>query len=232
MTITLYELRGPRDERYSLFAWRTRMALAHKGLTPRYEGVALSDKAAIAFSGGTTVPVIRDGDHVVRDSWAIATHLEDAYPDRPSLFGGPEARALAHLVNGWADRTLLPMLAPMVAADVHDRLDPTDRAHLRSRFEKAFGATLETLRAGRDAKLPAFRQALEPLRVSLKARPYLTGDAPAYADYIVFSLLQWSRIASPLRLLGDTDPLAPWFERLLDAHGGLGRSHPAADPDA
>ena len=30
--IILWELGGRNDRRYSLFSWRTRMALAHKGL--------------------------------------------------------------------------------------------------------------------------------------------------------------------------------------------------------
>jgi len=35
------------------------------------------------------VPIIQDGDKVVKDSFAIAQYLERTYPDRPSLFGGP-----------------------------------------------------------------------------------------------------------------------------------------------
>ncbi len=39
------------------------------------------------------VPVIVDGNKDgkwVNDSWAIAKYLEETYPDRPSLFDGPE----------------------------------------------------------------------------------------------------------------------------------------------
>lgn len=71
--ITLWELGGREGRRYSLFSWRARMALAHKGLQFETRPVCLSDKAAIAFSGGKTVPVIRDGETVVRDSWVDRT---------------------------------------------------------------------------------------------------------------------------------------------------------------
>src|SRR5690606_6204917 len=104
--IELWELRGEEDRRYSTFSWRTRMALRHKQLDVEYRPVLLTDKAAIDFSGGKTVPVIRDGDTVVRDSWAIAEYLERQYPDRPSLFGGPAGHALSRLVNNWVDRTV------------------------------------------------------------------------------------------------------------------------------
>ena len=226
--LTLYELRGADDRRYSLFSWRTRMALAHKGLDARIETVLLTDKDALAFSGGKTVPVLRDGETVVRDSWAIAEHLERAYPDRPSLFGGEAGHALTHLLNAWTDRTLIPALAPLIAADVHDRIDPADRAHLRAGFERAFGQTLEALREGRDAKIAAFRKLLDPARASLRTRPFLSGEAPGYADYIVFSPLQWARIMSPYPVLAPDDPLRPWFERVLDLHGATAGSHPAA----
>src|SRR5207253_5219109 len=84
--ITLWELKGKGERPYSLFSWRTRMALKHKGLAFESKPVAMSDKAAIAFSGGKTVPVIKDGETVVRDSRKIAEHLEDRYPDTPTLF--------------------------------------------------------------------------------------------------------------------------------------------------
>ena len=54
--IQLWELRGREDRRYSLFSWRTRMALRHKGLEFKSTPVAMGDKAAIAFSGGSPTP--------------------------------------------------------------------------------------------------------------------------------------------------------------------------------
>src|SRR6476661_2236502 len=122
--ISLYELQGQGGRVYSLFSWRTRMALAHKGLEFESHPVAMSDKAAIAFSGGKTVPVIRDGETVVRDSWKIAEHLEAAYPTAPSLFGGAIGHGLAQTFNIWADRTLVPPMLPVVVADIFERIDP------------------------------------------------------------------------------------------------------------
>ena len=46
----------------------------------------------------------------------------------------------------------------------------------------------------------------------------------------MFSVLQWARIMSPFRLLAADDRVSAWFEAMLDAHDGYGRSHPAAGP--
>jgi hypothetical protein len=67
MALVLYELGGRNDARYSLFSWRTRLALAHKGLSAELRPVRVSDKAAIGFSGQGKVPILVDGERVVVD---------------------------------------------------------------------------------------------------------------------------------------------------------------------
>lgn len=105
MTITLYDLAGADpDLRFSPYCWRTRFALAHKGLPVTTIPWRFSDKAVIAFSGQDRVPVIRDGDRIVSDSWAIACHLDAAYPT-PGLFGGAAGQAHARFINAWATRS-------------------------------------------------------------------------------------------------------------------------------
>src|SRR5258708_30236716 len=117
MALVLYELGGRDGARYSLFSWRTCLALAHKRLTAEHRPVRVSDKEAIAFSNQTKVPILRDGDRVVCDSWAIAEHLEDNH-DGPSLFGGAAGRGLARFANGWVDRQIVPAAALPAGTDV------------------------------------------------------------------------------------------------------------------
>ncbi|HSD44423.1 MAG TPA: glutathione S-transferase N-terminal domain-containing protein [Burkholderiales bacterium] len=227
MAIELFELHGLNGRRYSLFSWRARMALAHKGLAFESRPVKVTDKAAIAFSGQTKVPIIRDGATIVSDSWKIAEHLERSYPARPSLFGGEGGHALARFVNAWADRQLVAAVVPCLMLDNVAAVEPDDAAHLRAGVEKASGRTLEELAAGREPSLKAFARLLDPLRATLRSQPFLCGAGPGYADYIVFSVLQWARVASATPVLPADDALAPWFERLLDAHDGLARAEPA-----
>lgn len=225
--IELYELGGLGGRRYSLFSWRTRLALAHKGLAFESRPVKISDKAAIAFSGQKRVPIVRHGDTVVFDSWRIAEHLETAFADRPSLFAGAGGRALARFVNFWADRTLVPAVAPVIAAAIPGCVESDDGAYLRASFEKGFGKTLEEMWAAREAGLKRLGAVLEPLRALVKAQPFLGGEAPLYADYVVASPLQWARVVCAEPVLAPDDPVAAWFERVLDLHGGFARAEAA-----
>lgn len=226
--ITLYELRGTENRFYSLFSWRTRMALSHKGLAFESQPVPMSDKAALAFSGGKTVPVIRDDGCVVRDSWKIAEHLESAYPAAPSLFGGAIGRGLCQTFNIWTDRTLVPAMLPVVAADIFERVDPVDRDFFRAMMEGILKTKLEDTRSGRDKATERLGRTLDPLRASLKRQPFVCGAAPAYADYIVFSVFQWARVMSPHQVLAAGDPIADWRERILDLYSGFARNVPVA----
>src|SRR5215471_805912 len=100
MAITLYDLAGAEpDRRFSPFCWRTRMALAHKGLEFLIVAWAFTEKDKLPQPNAGRVPVIVDGGQVVHDSSAIADYLEARYPDRPLLFGGDAARALTRFVQ-------------------------------------------------------------------------------------------------------------------------------------
>jgi glutathione S-transferase len=226
--IELWELKGKNDRRYSLFSWRTRMALKHKGLEFKTTPVLMSDKAAIEFSGGKTVPVIRDGETVVRDSWKIAEHLESRYPQAPTLFGGAIGQGVAQTFNTWVDRLLVGAMMPVIVADIHAGIDPADDAFFRALFEKFLGKPVEETRAGRADAQKRLDRTLEPLQAALKRQPFVCGAAPAYADYILFSVFQWARIASPQDVLAADSPLAAWREKILGLHGGFARKVVAA----
>jgi len=226
--IVLYELGGKNERRYSLFSWRTRMALRHKGLAFDSVPVCMSDKPALAFSGGKTVPVIKDGETVVRDSWKIAEHLESRYPDAPSLFGGQTGHGLTQAFNTWTDRVLVPAMLPVIVADIHERVDPRDDAYFRQMMEKIVRTTLEEARAQREAALGRLGRVIEPLQATFKRQAFMAGAAPAYADYILLSVFQWARVMSPHELLAPEDPLCQWRERMLDLYGGLARNVPTA----
>jgi glutathione S-transferase len=223
----MYDLAGADPaRRFSPYCWRIRMALAHKNLSVETIPWCYSDKPAIAHSGQDRVPVIEDGDRVIADSWAIAKYLEDTYPDGPSLFGGAAARAAARFINSWADTVQNAGTSTLVAADIVRHLDPRDQEYFHQSRAKRLGMTVEELCANRDARVGAFRQTLEPLRMTLKSQAFLGGGAPLYPDYIVFGGFQWARTISDFALLETDDPIAAWRERMLDLFGGLARKNP------
>jgi glutathione S-transferase len=221
--IILWELGGSNDRRYSVFSWRTRMALAHKALAFDTRAVCMSDKAAIAFSGGKTVPVIRDGETVVRDSWKIAEHLESRYPQKP-LFGGEIGRGVTHAYNTWVDRALVGLMLGVLAPDIHERVDAADGEHFRAMAERVTRSSLDELGAQRDEAVQRLGRGLDPMQALLKRQAYVCGESPAYADYVLFSIFQWARVMSPQELLAPEDPLSAWRERMLDLFGGFARN--------
>ena len=222
--IQLWELRGREDRRYSLFSWRTRMALRHKELEFESTPVVMSDKAAIAFSGGKTVPIIKDGETVVRDSWRIAEYLEEKYPEQPSLFGGAIGRGVTHTFNIWIDRAIVPAMLPAIVADVHERVDPVDEEYFRRQFEGFLKCTLEEARERSPQAEERLKRVLAPLEAALKRQPFVCGTAPAYADYILFSVLQWARIMSPRVIFDTSEALYGWRERILDLYDAFARN--------
>ena len=224
MAIVMHDLAGADPAvRFSPYCWRIRLALAHKGLAIETIPWRFTDKAALAFSGQGRVPVIRDGDAVVFDSWSIAEYLEDTYPDRPGLFGGMAGRAHARFVNAWADGVMLGGIARLIVRDLLDVVAPQDQAYVRESREARFGMTLEAVQEGRETRVADFRTSLVPARLVLGKQPWLGGDAPSYADYIIFGNLQWARCTSGFELLAADDPVAAWRERMLDLYGGLAR---------
>ena len=228
MAVVLYDLVGRDDRRFSPHCWRTRMALAHKGLEHEARPTRFTEIATIEGGEVRTVPALRDGARLVVDSWQIARYLEEAYPERPSLFGGPGGEAVTRFVQSWSGAVLHSGLITLIVADIWRRLLPEDQESFRRTREQRFGRTLEEVQAGREERVEGFRRSLQPLRMTLRDAPFLGGGQPLYADYLVFGGLQWARTISPFPVLAADDPLHDWFGRCLDLHGALGRAAPTA----
>lgn len=220
--IIMHDLAGADpDLRFSPYCWRTKFALAHKGEPMETIPWRFSDGGKIAFSGQGKVPVIQDDGKVVSDSWAIAEYLEAKVPT-PTLFGGGQGKAHAYFLNAWADSVLTGGIARLIVRDLWDIIDPGDKAYFRSSREARFGATLEAVQEGREARVAAFRDSLLPVRLVLRKQEWLGGPAPSYADHIVAGTLMWPYCASRFEVLDPADPVARWFERVRGLYGGLG----------
>lgn len=225
----LYTLCGADTTRpFSPHSWKVVMALHHKGLDFEEAPTAFTAIGGIENGVSKTVPVLSDDGKNIADSFMIAAYLEDAYPDAPSLFGGPGGEAMARFVERWSQLTIHAALLPIILTEIHDCLGPEDQAYFRQDREKRFGKTLEAVAADRDAALARFPGQLAVLRNMLTYQPFIGGSSPLFCDYIVFGALQWARVTSPVRLLPADDPVSDWFERCLDLFDGAGRAVPAA----
>ena len=229
MTRLLYALSGAdRTRQFSPHVWKTVMSLAHKGLSYETVPVGFTEIPAIEDGSTATVPLLRDGDRLVRDSFDIALYLDEAYPDRPSLFGGEGGRAMARFIESWSQSALHMAVTRIAILDIHNLLEPTDQTYFRRSREERLGASLEDIAAAGKAEIEGFSKRLQPLRNMLKIQPFIGGEGPLFADYIVFGALQWLRTTAGTKVLEEGDAVAGWFARCLDLHGGVGHRVTAA----
>ncbi len=224
MTIQIYELCGANTQQlFSPHCWKVRMALAHKGLD--YETLPTPFTKVATVEGGDSrrIPVVRDGDTVVEESYAIAQYLDKTYPNAPSLFKGEGAEALTQLTINWSNTTVHPEVAKLCLLDIYKALAPVDQEFFRASREKMFGCTLEEFSERHPKNGEALGKALLPLELTLKQQKFVGGDSPLFADYVVFGALQWLRTTSSEDYLQTDSAVAAWFDSLLDMYDGMGR---------
>ena len=196
------------------------MALLHKGLDFETIPWRFTEKDVIAPYKSTTVPVLLDGNQSVYDSWAIAVYLDEVYPSRPRLFSGTEARTLTDFLAQWTIKALHPLIMRIIILELFGKIHAKDKAYFRESREKRYNATLEEVGSDPKAAVAAFRGALDPVRPVLVQNPFLSGNGPGFADYVLFGTFQWPRCISPTRLLEPDDPIYAWRERLLTMYDG------------
>lgn len=204
------------------------MSLAHKGLD--FKSLPTSFTQVPKIEGGATkaVPLIRDGDVLLSDSFEIAKYLDTTYPDTPSLLGGEAGTALTNFVVNWTQSQLHPLIGGLAMKDIYDILADEDQVYFRKDREAKIKMTLEELHDGRDARVAMLNKALLPLKLMLKGQKYIGGENPLFADYVVFGALQWMRMVCTIPVLVPEGEVADWFNRLLDMYDGMGRSAKAA----
>lgn len=219
----LYDLAGADETlRFSPFCWRTKMALAHKGLAAETVAWRFTEKSALPQPNAGQVPVLVDGDQTIADSWKIAEYLDRRYPGQP-LFGDEQAKAHALLIKFWLERSVHPLFARLLVPEIFALLDDRDTNYFRESREKRFGRSIEEIADEREENLGKLRQGLEPLRAMLGEQPFVSGKSPGFADYLMFAPLQWARCSSAIPLFEQDDPVYAYRERMLDLHDGFAR---------
>lgn len=218
MALLMYDLCGEElDRRFSPYCWLVKLVAAHKSLALETKPLPFTDKASLEFADWKQLPVLTDGTTTVVDSWQIVQHLEAQYPDAP-VAGSEDALGQAMLIKLVIEHTVMGPLLRSVILDIHNHLAPSDAAYFRETREARFGATLEDLQAGREAHRKALNAALGPFRATLKRQAWLSGDAPALADLLLFASFMWARSVSDFQVLDAGDPVYAWRDAMLSRY--------------
>ena len=214
----------------SPWCWHAKMAVAHKGLDVEMKSLSFTQKGQVIDAGGKSFPcMVEDNGTVSDDSKIITDRLEDLVPE-PSLFpGGMASRTAYDFMHNYIQTMIFPNIAKMVVADIPNVLAGDDKAYFIESREARFGKTLAEVSANRDEVRETFQKQLEPFRKAMAKTGWISGDAPAMADYLLFGALQWARVCSPYKIINDDDVIAAWMEKMLDLFDGLGRKTAAAE---
>lgn len=223
MTIEFFDLAAKDDDiLFGPYCWRTRMSLLHKGLDFNINPWRFSDKSATADSGFTAVPIIKDGDKWVGDSWDIAQYLDQQYPDKPLLVGNDEQKAAIEAVIDICQTQIFPKLLPIAVLQVHNLLGSECQPYFRETREARLGNTLEAINADDpEAAKASLAKALTVFEDTLSQQAFFGGDTPNYADYALFGILKWADIVSAYKPIDTRTTVGKWFvsiENLYDGH--------------
>lgn len=220
----LYELVGKdKTQGFSPYVWRTRMALAHKGLDVEMMPLHFTEISQCAGGISKTVPILEHNGEYIPDSWDIACYLEEKFPDKPSLFGGESGKSYANFFNSTSFYHLVIPLFQALVYDIFETLDEQDQEYFRTSREARLGKSLEETHENQDKSLATFRKQLWPYSTTLKSQDFFNGDSPAYVDYIMYGLFRWAKGVSSLEILATDDPHRAWCSRMDDLFNGLGK---------
>ena len=178
----IYELCGEDEEvLFSPHCWKTRLSIAHKGLDWETVPTPFTAVAATENGDGRKVPVIRDGETVVEESFEIAKYLDKQYPDAPELVGGETGEAMTQMIINWSQTQVHPAVVKISLMEIFNGLAPADKEHFRTTREKMFGKTLEEFQAQFDTgDFSGLNAALLPLELTLRKQPYIGGETPLF----------------------------------------------------
>jgi glutathione S-transferase len=204
----LYDLDAKNNIRLSPTAWRVKAALHHKGLAWEEIPVAFTDISKLNMH--PTIPILVDGDKTLGESFDIIAYLDEKYPDKRVMTSISESK----FFENWCNGTLHMPLAHLVLKDIYDVVLDKDRAYFKESREKRFNISLDTVQNGREERVIAFRALLNPVRASLKFKPYLGGDAPNFFDYCLWGTFKWGFAVATFDLLEKDDPILAWFNRV------------------
>ncbi len=223
--ITLYQFAT------SPFAEKVRRALNYKGLAfsvHEVERAAVPGGKYAEISPAGKFPALVHDGQAIQDSTDILEHLDLAFPERPVLPTTPRERALAHVVEDWADESLYFYEMTMRLTWPHNldaALDefaqgmpgvPRDR--LKAGILEGVGALTRAQGLGRKPRDQVIADAERHFRALddlLEDRDWLVGDRLSSADLAAIAQVNALLYAEECRAaLDSTRNVRSWLARV------------------
>ena len=175
---------------------KVRLALAFKKIP--YEKIAVDPQnrdALVKISGQPLSPVLLHGDAVVYDSYAITRYLDANWPGEPRLYS-PD-RDIMKAIETW---------------ELFTRTDAGPAISLIFGQLRAPSVEAEKVRKANDIINRAASRAEE----ALAKGPYLMGEAPNAADFVLASMLYYGAVPEKAT---QGNPVAAFFRKHLTIQG-------------
>jgi glutathione S-transferase len=205
---------------YSPYAAKVRKCLELKRIAFETVEVPFMDRRElVAVTGGSVIiPVLVDGDTVVKDSPRITAWLDEHYG--PSLRPGALCAAATALEH-WSDQILedvaFRLATPGIARQMPEWNGGRQDAAAMYVFikERKFGlGCVDAWRAAEADLSTRLAALLAPLVRTLELQPFLLGDQPTVADAAVFGNFHMLETALPGRMRSIAPGMTAWFERV------------------
>ena len=198
-------------------AYRTRIALALKGLAYDQQGVDLRtgaqrSEAFVALNPQGMVPALEIDGAVLTQSPAILEWLEETHPEPALLPAGP------------VDRAHVRAMAALIGCDIH----PLNNLRVGKALRETFGADQAAVDAWAARWIVPGFEALEA-QVARHGAGWSFGAAPTLADcYLIPQIYSARRFNVPL----DAYPQLLAIDARAAQHPAFIAAHPDAQPDA
>ncbi|KAJ7136014.1 hypothetical protein C8R44DRAFT_729533 [Mycena epipterygia] len=215
--IVFYDIASaPPVTTYTVNTWKTRYALNFKRVHYRTEWVAFPDVASVRKKLGVapvaklrdgsalhTLPIIQDPatDQFVGDSFDIAIYLDKTYTDGPSLLP-PSTTVLQAGFNEHVNATISRFFSLFVhGMPFSPETAEASKATFCARAGKERWEDLAVEGEERARTLEAFKAALGDLAkwYSRTDGPFMEGENPLYADFIIGGWLAFISITLPVK---------------------------------
>lgn len=193
MSLTLY------GSPYSTFTWSARLALAEKGVAYTLAAAKLGSPEYGALHPYRKMPVLDHDGFVVYEAAAVMNYVDEAF-DGPAL-KPQDAQGRARMWQ-WAS-AFSDYVAP---AAVRGVLIP--RLVLAGRGIAVDDAAVHAAAAKANGHL-------RPFDVALGSSPFLAGDTPSFADFLLLPVIATARGLSGADRYNDNLPnIDAWFSRM------------------